>query len=172
MRRLTQQVRKTRLELGLTQSQLSRIANVSLATLQNIEAGRANPSLAVLHRILDVLGLDLHCLAKPADWHELSALGLPLLQTETRFVSLDPDLLARNVRLAAQELSNEGPAAGQERRIEALQALLLALRDHFPRFFEKHFARSITVNGLIPDELSGRLIRLRRIGATALAEYL
>jgi predicted transcriptional regulator len=53
------EVRRRRRELGLTQAALARRAGVSLATLQNAEAGRGNPSLRErrerLGRLLDLL---------------------------------------------------------------------------------------------------------------------
>ncbi|PIS11624.1 MAG: XRE family transcriptional regulator, partial [Bdellovibrio sp. CG10_big_fil_rev_8_21_14_0_10_47_8] len=48
---IAEQVRSLRLSLGLTQSQLATLAKVSLPTIQNIEAGRANPGLDVVERI-------------------------------------------------------------------------------------------------------------------------
>jgi transcriptional regulator with XRE-family HTH domain len=53
-------VKKRRKELGLTQPNLARMAEVSLNTLYLLESGRFNASLKTLEKILDVLGLEIN----------------------------------------------------------------------------------------------------------------
>lgn len=48
-----------RYELALTQQQVADLADISLRNLKQIEAGRANPGLQPLLRLLYVLGLEL-----------------------------------------------------------------------------------------------------------------
>ena len=43
--------------LKITQSQLAELAEVSVNTLYKIERGQANPSLEILEKIGDILGL-------------------------------------------------------------------------------------------------------------------
>jgi len=50
-------IRKRRELLGLLQPRLAAIAGVSRRTLQLVEAGKANPSLDILLKIADPLGL-------------------------------------------------------------------------------------------------------------------
>jgi transcriptional regulator with XRE-family HTH domain len=50
-------VRRLRLQRGLTQEQLAFEAQLDLTYVGGIERGRRNPSLLVLVRIADVLGL-------------------------------------------------------------------------------------------------------------------
>lgn len=51
---------KTRRKLlGLTQRELSEYAEISINTLTKIERGEGNPTLNVLVKILDILGLKL-----------------------------------------------------------------------------------------------------------------
>jgi len=45
--------------LSITQRELAEIAGVGINTLTKIERGEANPSLEVLNRILDALGLEI-----------------------------------------------------------------------------------------------------------------
>lgn len=45
--------------MNVTQRELAEIAGVGVNTLTKIERGEANPSLAVLGRILDALGLEI-----------------------------------------------------------------------------------------------------------------
>jgi transcriptional regulator with XRE-family HTH domain len=75
---LLAQLARRRRELGLTQKALARRSRVSLATLQNVEADRANPSLRILRSLLDALELDLRATAEPSCWDALIGLGLPL----------------------------------------------------------------------------------------------
>lgn len=54
------EVMKLRREkLGLTQQDLAEMARVGVATIKDIERGKGNPSLGTVHKILDVLGLEI-----------------------------------------------------------------------------------------------------------------
>lgn len=55
-----EQIRSRRKELGITQPHLAEIAEVSVNTLYKIERGEANPTLEVMYKLLNVLGLELH----------------------------------------------------------------------------------------------------------------
>lgn len=54
-----EQIRLRRKELMITQPNLADIAGVSINTLYKIERGQANPTIEVLGKILDVLGLEI-----------------------------------------------------------------------------------------------------------------
>ncbi|MFH1532878.1 MAG: helix-turn-helix domain-containing protein [Pseudomonadota bacterium] len=172
MKDLSTLVRDRRRRLGITQAHLCTSAGVSRATLQNLEAGRANPAVGTLLRILDELGLGLECPAQPADWDALCALGLPLLAREARSVERCPEVLARHLHCAVAALSDPmgGPVDGRQH--DALRALLLALRDHFPRIFRDHLAHAPGITDLLDVPWSGREIKLTRIARRSLAEYL
>ncbi|NCD35172.1 MAG: helix-turn-helix domain-containing protein [Spartobacteria bacterium] len=45
--------------LGVDQKSIAELSGVSVHTLSNIESGKGNPSLKILCKILDVLGLEL-----------------------------------------------------------------------------------------------------------------
>lgn len=55
-----EQIRERRKELSIKQSLLAEYAEVSVNTLYKIERGEANPTLEVLCKLLDVLGLKLN----------------------------------------------------------------------------------------------------------------
>ena len=169
---ICQAVRKIRRAFGMTQVDLSAKSGVSLPTIQNIETGRANPSLATLESVLKPLGLVLEIRKKEADWDVLSALGLPLVSRSGKKVELDPDLLINQIRLAAMELDGVDRLPDHERKLESFQALLLALKVHYPSMFNKRIVGSSLLEALIPDRPSGRVIKLKRVVERSLSEYL
>jgi y4mF family transcriptional regulator len=59
MKTIGQAIKERRGVLNITQRELAEIAGVGINTLTKIERGEANPSLGVLGRILDALGLEI-----------------------------------------------------------------------------------------------------------------
>lgn len=59
MKEIGQRIRNRRKMLGVTQNQLAAISGVGINTLTKIERGEGNPSINVLTRVLDSLGLEL-----------------------------------------------------------------------------------------------------------------
>ena len=57
-------IKKRRKELGITQPRLAEIAEISPNTLYKIERGQTNPSLLVLQKISDVLGMEIQLTIK------------------------------------------------------------------------------------------------------------
>jgi len=62
-----QQIKERRDCLRITQLDLAEIAEISPNTLYKIEKGQANPSIKVLLKILNVLGLELEVKTKSID---------------------------------------------------------------------------------------------------------
>ena len=56
---LTDTIKERRSQLKISQSDLAEMANVSLATVKNIERGKGNPSLQTVEKILAVLGMEM-----------------------------------------------------------------------------------------------------------------
>ncbi|MBK9151069.1 MAG: helix-turn-helix transcriptional regulator [Saprospiraceae bacterium] len=52
-------IKKRRKELRITQPHLAELANVSTNTLYKLERGQGNPSLEVLNKLAEVLGMEL-----------------------------------------------------------------------------------------------------------------
>jgi len=165
-------IRRTRRELGLTQATLSAEAGVSLATVQNVEAGTANPSLATLEKLLGALGLRLRVGPDGADWDLLASFGLPLTTAESRPPRAGIGDLPEQISQAALELSRGERDEARQRKLESLQALLLALSQHFPSVYRQWFGRVPIVRRLVPPEPSGRIIKLARVASSRLAEAL
>jgi len=56
---LSQELRIRREELGVTQEYLATLAGVGLRTIKAFESGNANPRLATLTKLSEVLGMEL-----------------------------------------------------------------------------------------------------------------
>lgn len=52
-------IKTRRKALKISQEDLAQMAEVGLATVKDIERGKANPSLATITRLLEVLGLEI-----------------------------------------------------------------------------------------------------------------
>jgi len=56
---LGETIRKRRKELSITQPHLSELAKISTNTLYKLERGYGNPSLDVINKLIEVLGMEL-----------------------------------------------------------------------------------------------------------------
>lgn len=56
---LGQRIRERRKELRITQQALSEISGVSLHTISDVEGGIGNPTLQVINKLTEPLGLEL-----------------------------------------------------------------------------------------------------------------
>lgn len=56
---LEQTIKARRKELGITQPHLAELAQISTNTLYKLEKGLGNPSLDVLNKLAEVLGMEL-----------------------------------------------------------------------------------------------------------------
>ena len=52
-------IKNRRKELKITQPHLAELAGISINTLYKLERGQGNPSLEVLNKLADVLGMEL-----------------------------------------------------------------------------------------------------------------
>lgn len=132
---LTRKIKEARTQLKLTQAELAVRANVSLATLQNIEAGRANPEIATLERICEPLGLEINLKKKEIDWATWISIGVPLLSNETiRLVRPDRSILINSLYRLPEVILATPPGSREQ---IALISFLCALRDHYPKVYSQ-----------------------------------
>lgn len=162
-----------RKQLGITQVELAHQSGVSLPSIQNLEAGNGNPSIETLQALAGSIGLELSMTIKPAHWDALAYLGAPLTTLST-VQSITPQLstLLGTLREACVELHYSNQVSDRERKLEAVQALLLALEEHFPKIFKKYCSPSTLIMSLKSKTITGKLIKLKRIAVARLAEYL
>ena len=170
LKRLRAQARSARQALGLTQAELAARAGVSLATVQNLEAGRANPAFETAGRILACLAMRLEPAQVAPDWTALAAHGLPIAGQRHGRTSRSPSSL--RWLLDGALLASRDHANLDSRQSEALQALMLALAHGYPSLYAAWFSRSSMAKAWVPICPSGRVIKLRRIALSVLGEYL
>jgi len=158
-------VRKARRNLGYSQAELARHAGVGVATLQNIEGNRANPSINTLLAIFKVLGVGVRLEIKKAaarDWDEMAFLGCPI-KAQRDLAGAKP--ASRSV--LCEILRGLDPVDFNGREAKAIAAWLVALRDHFPSVWIDTPARlRAWASNQVPN------LKLRRIALSRLAEFL
>lgn len=164
---LSEKVKETRLRMGLSQRDLSSRAKVSLATVQNFELGKANPSLQTLEAILEVLNLALSIHPREIDWKSLAAAGVPLLTLEDE-IRIVPhrSFLVETLHKVSSQLAQirEG-----SREHIAFVSFCVAIREHYPYVWQEldWGLRSYV-------EASGKFvsIKLRRLALSRMCKYL
>jgi transcriptional regulator with XRE-family HTH domain len=157
------QLKKLRQSLGLTQAELSRLAGVSVPLIQLLERGEGNPSLETLKLIGKVIGFDVQLNEKPANWPLLITAGLPLAgphQTDATLTIWD---VVREFSLAHAQAQNE-------RERDALKAMLLAIKMHYPSCYRRFFAHQGIAIEL--GDVDGRVLKLSRMARARLSEWL
>lgn len=181
MERIPEILRDARKSMGWTQVQLAARAGVSLPTIQNIEAGKGNPSWDVLEKLFEALGLEWGIKAKMADWSKLAQWGVGVLGREGQVstvlptlskrkpVRFDFDSFCENILRACVEVRSSADI----RKREALTAFLHALSSHYPGFFKKLLGRSGVFRELLDHlAMTGRIIKLRRYSLAVISTYL
>ena len=167
-------IKELRLALGYTQVDLAYLSKVSLPSIQNIEARKANPSWDTIEKILNVMGLELSTNVRGADWEELARLGVPITGEVDVKKTFKPsaEKLIKNIKTACLELSYDKNISNYERKKEAVQALLLAVKHHYPSFFKANISRSQLMLNFMSNNIDGRQIKLQRIALSILSSYL
>ncbi len=56
---IAETIKKRRKELEITQSHLSELSSISVNTIYKLERGQGNPSLEIIQKLMDVLGLEI-----------------------------------------------------------------------------------------------------------------
>lgn len=103
---LSERIRGLRAARGMTRKQLSQHSSISERYLAQLEGGKANPSIAVLWRIADAMGIDFRYLTDNTSEPPLEHTALwQLLQTLSEHEQVQAyDLLAGHMRNGRQKL--------------------------------------------------------------------
>ena len=159
--RIQQRVKSARLQLGITQAELSQLSGLSLPIVQKLEYGLANPSLKTLRQIGDVLGFEITWTAAPIDWSMLVSAGLPLRGIPTSNAAVEPTRLIAEARRAWFS-----DTSARER--ECLTAFFLTVRRHYPSVWRRR-CHGIE---LPPDMDMSRMLKLSRLVLRRLSKLL
>jgi DNA-binding XRE family transcriptional regulator len=57
--KLEEVIKSRRKTLAISQQDLAEMAEVSLATVKDIERGKGNPSMTTINKLIDVLGVEM-----------------------------------------------------------------------------------------------------------------
>ena len=159
-----------RLSNQLSQVKLAHESGVSLPTIQNIEAGKANPTVEVLEKLLNVFGLRFQILIQPFNGDRASAFGVPLLINN---ISNEVIVNKSTLKIECRKwLGQMREKTLSEREEIAVVAFLKGLKDHYPTFYHNEIAAPLF--DLIIGKFSndGRVIKLRRIALANMSRYL
>lgn len=164
--RYSEFIRGQRKEVGWTQVELAHKSHCSLATIQNIEADRANPEVQTLERILQSLGCELTVTHKGVQLEYWPSMGLPLMSEKALSIRPTLELLLEQ----CQKLSGNLDSLSDERTRTAFVSFFEALRSHYPSVYAR-------IGGQIHkwvQKTSARCCRpkLRRMALERLSEYL
>jgi transcriptional regulator with XRE-family HTH domain len=168
---LSSRIRETRAKLGLSQGKLSALSGVSLPTIQNIEAGKGNPSFETLESLCKSLCLSLAFEERQPDLELLIAAGLPLSSEKVPLKTL-PSAEQIQAELCAVCLMLTKHPENQERLKEAVLAFLACIRFHFPTWYKKNLSRVPIIHPFEIEKLSGRIIKLSRQARENLSKVL
>lgn len=165
-------IKQRRQQKGYTQVKLSAVTNVSLPTIQNLEAGKANPTLTLLERIKGPLEILVDIRSGEPDWKFLQAYGLPLETAETSKNAKSSPFsyfrFSKELLCAVDYVS----LSHEERLKEAVGALLSTLQTHYPTFFGYGLAEPKVLKFIDTLKKTGRLIKLKRLALAKISKIM
>jgi len=162
-------LKKIRRDLGLTQMELATKSGISLPTIQNIESGKANPSLEILTRILNVLGLEIKVSAPAFQVEKAILLGVPLSSNQSiSVIKPSRDMLCLEARKWAHFYREN---IFSERESLAITSFLCAIKDYWPTIYTE-IKCPIFDKQIESSRNNGHLIKLRRMAIATLSKYL
>lgn len=167
-----EKIKNTRNKLGLSQQKLAELSGLSIATIQCLESSKSNPTWDVLNRVLKVLSCDVQISPEKINWQNLSDYGLGIAEnldsTEKREI-WDKKKFVKLIISACLSLENSN--ATQERERVALEALIFAVKNHYPSFFMENLDIPI-VKKFLPSDFTGKHLKLYRYSKKMVSRFL
>lgn len=167
-------LKSLRMNLGFSQVKLAQESKVSLPTIQNIEAQKANPTIDVLEKLFLALGIEF--IVQPIQFNveNAIALGVPLtsaLKKQKKNEAPKPSstILKKETRKWQYALFENSLS---EREELAIISFLVAIKDHYPRFYNEEIICPIFEKKIKEQRACGKVIKLRRICLNGLSKYL
>lgn len=169
-------VRNRRRAVGMSQVELAAASDVSMSMIQLIEKGRSNPTVPVFRKILRALGLDV-VVRSSFDWSQLVVHGGPLFSDSAKPASPPGRRDSQTLKTALLEACLHLEADAEHgtldpRRREAVEAMLLAYRLHYPLRYARLEKKSPLIRKFGAFRIIGRHIKLKRIALEYMKEYL
>lgn len=176
IKKLSELIKNARSQIGLSQFSLAATAEVSLPTIQNIEAGKANPSLEVIIKLFKVLKIEMQFKPERINWDCLIQGGVPLISSNHSNFSNNPSSkedFEMELKRAYSFLTNPHLMTEDEapRNWEALIAYFWALSSHYPKSFAKIFKTPFSIESYIKIYSYNKLIKLRRLALSQIKNY-
>ena len=162
-------LKQLRTSYGLSQVQLSNESEVSLPTIQNIEAGKANPTLEVISKLMKVFGLQIQIVAPSFSAERAATFGVPLLVEPDPSFRPNKKNLTLEVRTWIQQVISEKVSARDK---DAIIAFCLAIRLHYPKFYAQKIASPILDRLTQNGSNDARNIKLYRLALAKMSQYL
>lgn len=106
------------------------------------------------------------------DWDVLAICGAPLFAKTSKDIKPSSSLLKKQLSLAAKELQTSQTLFNNSRKLDAFIALLLAIKVHFPTFFNKNLLKLSKSYLTYLDHPTGRIIKLKRQAVSIVCTYL
>ncbi|MBF0443595.1 MAG: helix-turn-helix transcriptional regulator [Oligoflexales bacterium] len=149
--------------MALTQSELSHLSGISIPLIQKLEAGEGNPSIDTLEKLGEVLGFSLEVGIKGADWDLLAVAGVPVSRCRPSIKKIRFHEFLREFKKAWNENLDV-------RQKECLLAVLLALKIHYPKYYDRYFS-DLNLDRS-PENLTGREIKLVKMALSGISKFL
>ena len=162
---LTKELKILRTAQGYTQHELAEKAGVSLPTIQNIEGGRANPSLSNIEKILGALNARLEIKINLESYDLLVLFNMDL----DRFKKINLK------EILIQIFENAKGTPFQDRDLELMVSLLSGLSSHYPLWIKNQKFDSKTLKKWTSLENKidpSRLIKFRRIWLAKISQVI
>lgn len=163
-------LKAVRQNYSISQVKLAHESGVSLPTIQNIEAGKANPTIEVLEKLLRVFGLQFQIGVPEFDPHRASAFGVPIMADSSKAVVIvNQGTLKIETRRWHQLLQDQKLS---EREEVSIIAFLKALKDHYRTYYKNEIITPLFEKMIEKYSGDGRVIKLRRIALSNVSRYL
>ena len=161
--------------MGLSQQKLAELSQLSIATIQNLETDKSNPTLKVIESISSVLNFNIEIIPHRTDWELLSYYGLGLTTDNDKPSNFKKNRskheLVDLLISACLEIKNSKTITDKGRYQVAVESLVLALKNHYGKTFIESLSQPI-IKEFIPKEILGKHLKLYRYSKSILGEYL
>lgn len=164
-------IKELRTILGYSQVRLANESKISLPTIQNIEAEKANPSLDILEKLFLALGIELTIKPLAFDAEKAILLGVPLTSRVNNKSLIRPTINMLKEEAIKWNHALLGNSISERERL-ALIGFLMSVKDHFPTYYNREICFPVFEKQINLLRGDGRVIKLRRISLSTVSKFL